>query len=164
MSCIRFSTTAQREQFRAAAPGMPGVDTALDATDDVATRMSVPVFTEGKLRRLLALASSPSAKIRESVASNRHAPAAVLDTLAHDGDSGVRSWVARNETAPLAVLDGLARDRDDSVRAWVATNPSTPAALVAHLSFDESETVRGVVRWRLGGGDVVSPASGASRD
>lgn len=141
MSCIRFTTPAQRRQLAALAPAM------LTAAE-VAARHPAPPVTPSKLRRLRLLADHADPKIRESVASSHHTPADVAEALAHDPDAGVRAWLARNETVPRDILRRLAHDESQTVRGFVAVNVSTPAEVVAELAEDPSDIVRGLVVWR----------------
>src|SRR5438128_876491 len=110
MSCIRFNTTAQREAMRHDAD-------ALEAGDQAILHLSPPV-TESKIARLRLLAEHSRATIRQSVASNRHAPHDLLAALAADRDAGVRGEVARNETTAPELVETLSRDADARVRCW----------------------------------------------
>lgn len=144
MSCIRFSTEAQRAQLREAIETRP----AMLTPEQAASRHPVPVVTESKIRRLRILASDANPKIRESVASNRHAPDDVSASLARDPDDGVRSCLARNETVSPDVLRSLAGDESATVRGWLAINALAPTDVLDRLATDSSETVRGLVAWR----------------
>lgn len=141
MSCIRFNTPAQRQQMRDAAPSMMSPEQA-------ASLHPAPAVTESKIRRLRDLAASPDPKIRESVASSRHAPADVLASLSRDRDVGVRAWVARNPVVPLDILSLLVDDESETVRGWLAVNPQSPSETFERLASDSSDTVRGLVAWR----------------
>lgn len=141
MSCIRFSTSAQRAAL--AADGALG----LTASDAALLHLAPPV-TDSKLRRLRLLAEHSNPGIRESVASSRHAPQEVLAALAVDREERVRAAVARNECTPADVLRTLARDTAEQVRGWVALNYSAPADLLPILSADSSRTVRGLASWK----------------
>ncbi|HEV7957801.1 MAG: hypothetical protein JWL94_1567 [Microbacteriaceae bacterium] len=143
MSCIRFSTRAQREQLSATVPVML-------TPAEAASQHPAPVMTESKIRRLRLLGADPNPRIRETVAGSCHAPADLLATLAEDADAGVRAGLARNESAPLDILRRLAVDDSETVRGWLALNPSTPAEALPGLASDPSETVRGLVGWRFG--------------
>ena len=76
MSCIRFTTNAQREAIRRDAVALADGDQAI-------LHLSPPV-TESKITRLRQLATHTRPGIRQSVASNRHAPQDLLLTLAAD--------------------------------------------------------------------------------
>lgn len=143
MSCIRFNTPAQRAQMRAAAP-------ALVTAAEVAARHPAPPVTESKIRRLRLLAESPDPKIRESVASSRHAPADLAERLAHDPAPSVRAQVARNETVSCDLLRELADDEAEAVRGWVAVNFFVPADVMERLRDDPSPVVRGLAEWKAG--------------
>lgn len=141
MSCIRFSTPAQRLAMRDLAPAM------LTAEQAAALHPAPPV-TESKLRRLRLLAGDANPRIRESAASNHNTPADVLTDLAKDADESVRICVARNEHTPCEVLRSLADDSSDTVRGWVAVNAQAPADVISRLADDPSETVRRLVHWK----------------
>jgi hypothetical protein len=141
MSCIRFNTPAQRAQMRAAAPAML-------TPEQAAALHPAPAVTVSKVRRLRLLAEHSNPKIRESVASSSHAPADLLERLAHDADAGVRGCVARNEAAPCDVLRELAHDDDETVRGWVAVNFFVPDDAMRELAEDRSDTVRALVGWK----------------
>jgi hypothetical protein len=146
MSCIRFSTPAQREAMRRMAPTMLSADEAAALAS--APPRAVPPVTASKLARLRLLARDADPRIRESVASNPHVPADVVDELSRDADDGVRSWVARGAAASEDVLRRLAGDASERVRGFVALHPSTPPDAVELLAADPSGTVRGLVAWR----------------
>src|SRR5215210_3016159 len=110
MSCIRFTTTAQRDAMRQDA-------SALAAGDQAILHLSPPV-TESKITRLRLLAAHERPGIRQSVASNRHAPQDLLRVLATDRDAAVRGEVAKNEATELDLLEALSHDRDARVRCW----------------------------------------------
>ncbi|MBX3099681.1 MAG: hypothetical protein KF761_08880 [Salinibacterium sp.] len=141
MSCIRFTTPAQRAQMRAMAPAMV-------TAEDAKALHPAPSITESKIRRLRLLARSPNPKIRESVGSSYHTPDDVFFDLAHDPDPSVRSCVARNEHAPCDVLRELAHDTSEQVRGWVALNYFVPDDAMADLARDPSPTVLGLVAWK----------------
>jgi hypothetical protein len=141
MSCIRFNTPAQRQQFAAMAPAML---TAAEARE----LHPAPPVTESKIARLRVLAASPNPKIRESVASSYHAPADVFAELAKDTDAGVRGWLARNESVPCDILRSLANDESEVVRGWLALNFYVPADVMEQLAGDPSDTVRALVEWK----------------
>lgn len=140
MSCIRFSTAAQRAQIQRDAG-------AIEAADAAVLHLAPPV-TESKLARLRLLAQHASPGIRQSVASNRHAPADLLESLAADPDPAVRGEVARNEAAPVALVERLARDVDARVRCWAVLNPGLPDAAVPVLLDDADAQVRRLAGWR----------------
>lgn len=140
MSCIRFSTAPQRDAMRHEAEAVAGGDRAI-------LHLSPPV-TQGKLARLRLLARHALPGIRQSVASNRHAPADLLQRLAADDDPAVRGEVARNENAPAALVEALAADADPRVRCWAVLNPSLDAATVAVLADDPDGQVRRLAGWR----------------
>lgn len=138
MSCIRFNTPAQRAAMRR---------DVLEAEDAAVLHLAPPV-TASKIARLRLLARHDSAGIRQSVASNRHAPADLLAALATDPDPSVRGEVARNETSPAELLAALAADEDPRVRCWAALNPSLPADAVRRLADDADAQVRRLAGWR----------------
>lgn len=141
MSCIRFNTPAQRQAMREYAPAML-------TPEEAARQHPAPPVTESKIRRLRLLATSETARIRESVASSYHTPEDLFETLARDPDAGVRGCVARNEAAPCDVLRSLADDESEQVRGWLAVNYYVPADVMNRLATDENETVRALVRWK----------------
>ncbi len=141
MSCIRFNTPAQHAQIQRA------LITGREGEDPVAQFLS-PAVTESKVARLTAMAASPHAKIRESVALSYHAPDEIYHRLATDSDAGVRECLARNQKAPCDVLRILARDASERVRAFVAVNYQVPDDAMELLSDDPSELVRSLVRWK----------------
>jgi hypothetical protein len=147
MSCIRFSTTAQRA-------AMQGDAAAIAALDQVILHRSPPV-TESKIARLRLLADHPRPGIRQSVASSRTAPLDLLERLAGDRDPGVRGEVAKNEIAPASLVDRLSHDRDARVRCWAVLNPVLPAERVRALTADRDAQVARLAGWRLG---AVQPA------
>jgi len=140
MSCVTFLNAAQRAALRECA------EERLTPEEIRASHPSPPA-TEGKLRRLRALARSTDPSIRQSAALNQHCPVDVLELLAADDDPGVRQCVARQPLAPDSLLRELARDPVRDVRGWVAANPSATSELLALLAGDDDATVRGVVRW-----------------
>lgn len=155
MSCVRFTTPAQRRQLAAMAPRML-------SAEEVRARHPAPPVTASKLARLRLLARHENPKIRESVASSPHAPADVVGALAQDPDAGVRAWLARNESATCEVLRALADDESETVRGWVALNRSVPADVMDRLADDPSATVRGLVAWKWALRDEAAP-SGAQQ-
>jgi Leucine rich repeat variant len=140
MSCIRFTTSAQRAQIQRDSA-------AIDAADAAVLHLAPPV-TESKLARLRLLAQNASPGIRQSVASNRHAPADLLATLAVDPEAAVRGEVARNEAAPVELVERLAQDPDARVRCWAVLNPGLPASVVPALLEDADPQVRRLAGWR----------------
>jgi hypothetical protein len=140
MSCIRFSTSAQRAQIQRDAP-------AIEAADAAVLHLAPPV-TDSKLARLRLLAQHTSPGIRQSVASNRHAPADLLAALAADPEAAVRGEVARNETSPAELVERLAQDRDARVRCWAVLNPGLPGSAVPALLADADPQVRRLAGWR----------------
>jgi len=141
MSCIRFTTAAQLEALHRTAP-------AVLTAEQAAALHPAPEITPSKIRRLRLLAEHRDPKVRESVASSRHAPLDVQQALAHDPDEGVRSCLARNPTAPPSVLTVLVGDTSERVRSWLAVNDATPPAAVTMLECDESPAVRDLLLWR----------------
>jgi hypothetical protein len=142
MSCIRFTTKAQREAMRADAG-------ALAAGDQAILHLSPPV-TESKITRLRLLAAHARPTIRQSVASNRHAPQDLLRELAADRDAGVRGEVAKNEATDPELVASLSHDRDARVRCWAVLNPVLPDARVRELEADPDAQVRRLAGWRIG--------------
>ncbi len=139
MSCIRFNTTAQRQQLSG--------ETRLAGDDPVAAFLS-PAITESKVERIRRLSKDANPKIRESAALSYHAPLEVYEALSKDPDVGVRACLARNQATPCDVLRALARDADETVRAFVAINYSVPADAMELLSADTSPTVQKLVAWK----------------
>jgi hypothetical protein len=142
MSCIRFTTNAQREAIRRDAAALADGDQAI-------LHLSPPV-TASKLARLRQLATHARAGIRQSAASNRHAPQDLLRTLASDHDAAVRGEVARNEAADPALVERLSHDRDARVRCWAVLNPALPDDRVRELTADGDAQVARLAGWRLG--------------
>jgi hypothetical protein len=142
MSCIRFNTNAQREAMRRDAAALAGGDQAI-------LHLSPPV-TESKIARLRQLAAHPRPGIRQSVASNRHAPQDLLVALAADRDAAVRGEVARNETTDPALVERLSHDRDAQVRCWAVLHPALPDDRVRELATDGDAQVARLAGWRLG--------------
>ena len=140
MSCIRFNTTAQREQLAQAV-------SRADGDGPVAAFLS-PAITESKIARIRVMSLDPNPKIRESAALSYHAPLEVYEALAVDPNEGVRTCLARNAQAPCDVLRTLARDSSDTVRGFVAINFSVPEDAMALLSQDKSPTVQKLVAWK----------------
>ena len=147
MSCIRFNTTAQRDAMRADA-------SALAVGDQAILHLSPPV-TASKIARLRLLARHDRPGIRQSVASNRHAPQDLLAALAADRDAAVRGEVAKNESASVALLEALSHDRDPRVRCWAVMNPMLPDDRVQALAADGDPQVARIAGWRL---SAVQPA------
>lgn len=141
MSCIRFTTPAQRRQMKAMAPAML-------TAGQTEVLHPAPLVTASKITRLRLLATHPNPKIRESVASSYNTPGDLFTAFATDAHEGVRACVARNETAPRDVLRSLVDDPSERVRGFLALNFSVPADTMARLSLDTSETVRSLVQWR----------------
>mgnify|MGYP000007981842 CR=1 FL=1 len=140
MSCIRFNTTAQREQMaEAVANGR--------SESPVAAFLS-PAITETKIARITRMASDPNPKIRESAALSYHAPLEVYEALAQDSNEGVRTCLARNAQAPCDVLRTLSQDPSETVRAFVAVNYSVPEDAMERLREDSSPTVQKLVAWK----------------
>jgi len=142
MSCIRFTTTAQREAIRRDAA-------ALAAADQAILHLSPPM-TESKIARLRLLATHQRPSIRQSVASNRSAPRDLLLTLAEDRDAGVRGEVAKNEATDPALVDRLSHDRDARVRCWAVLNPALSEDRVRELRSDRDPQVARLAGWRIG--------------
>lgn len=142
MSCIRFNTSAQRESMRH--------DAASIAAEDQAILHLSPPVTESKITRLRLLAAHPRATIRQSVASNRHAPHDLLVTLAADQDPAVRGEVAKNEAADAALVETLSHDRDARVRCWAVLNETLPMSRVHELESDRDAQVARLAGWRIG--------------
>lgn len=142
MSCIRFSTTAQREAMRR--------DAASVAAGDQAILHLSPPITESKLTRLRLLAEHARPSIRQSVASNLHAPQDLLVQLSADRDAGVRGEVAKNEATVPALVETLSHDRDARVRCWAVLNPVLPDERVRELESDADAQVARLARWRIG--------------
>ena len=142
MSCIRFTTNAQRAAIRRDAAGLADGDQAI-------LHLSPPV-TESKISRLRQLSAHPRPGIRQSVASNRHAPQDLLLALAADPDAAVRGEVAKNETTDPALVERLSRDRDARVRCWAVLNPALRVDRVRELATDGDAQVARLAGWRLG--------------
>ncbi|WP_235736290.1 HEAT repeat domain-containing protein [Nocardioides alcanivorans] len=131
-------------------PGQRAALAASTAAGPPLSSFASPPASEGKVRRVHALAASPKAVIRESAALAHHAPREVLEVLADDAEVGVRRCVARNEHTPAPVLRKLSRDPDPLVRGWVAANPTVPDDLLVTLATDPDPGVRAVVTWAEG--------------
>jgi hypothetical protein len=142
MSCIRFNTTAQREAMRHDAE-------ALESGDQAILHLSPPV-TASKIARLRLLAEHSRPTIRQSVASNRHAPHDLLVTLAADRDAAVRGEVARNESTAPELVATLSHDADARVRCWAVLNAALPDERVRELVADRDAQVARLAGWRLG--------------
>jgi hypothetical protein len=147
MSCIRFNTKAQREAMRR--------DSAvIEAGDQAILHLSPPV-TESKIARLRLLATHARPSIRQSVASNRHAPSDLLLTLSADRDPGVRGEVAKNEATDPALVAILSHDKDARVRCWAVLNPALPDDRVRELETDRDAQVARLAGWRIGAAELV---------
>ncbi len=142
MSCIRFTTKAQLAAIRSDAG-------ALAQGDQAILHLSPPI-TESKITRLRLLAAHERPGIRQSVASNLHAPQDLLRELAADRDAGVRGEVAKNEATDPDLVEFLSRDRDARVRCWAVLNPVLPDARVRELESDPDSQVRRLAGWRIG--------------
>jgi hypothetical protein len=140
MSCIRFNTTAQREQMAQAVAKGTG-------DDPVASFLS-PAITASKIARIKTMSLDANPKIRESAALSYHAPLEVYERLAMDPNEGVRTCLARNAQAPCDVLRTLSRDSSETVRAFVAINHSVPEDAMERLREDTSPTVQKLVAWK----------------
>lgn len=147
MSCIRFTTNAQREAIRRDAAALADGDQAI-------LHLSPPV-TASKIARLRLLAAHERPGIRQSVAANRHAPQDLLVQLSADRDAAVRGEVAKNEATDPALVERLSRDRDARVRCWAVLNPALPDERVSELALDGDAQVARLAGWRLG---AVQPA------
>lgn len=123
-------------------------DSALIEAADAAALHLAPPVTESKIARLRLLARHEKAGIRQSVASNRHAPADLLATLATDPDAAVRGEVARNDSAPRELVGRLAADHDARVRCWAVLNPGLDEGAVEALLKDPDRQVRRLAGWR----------------
>lgn len=141
MSCIHFSTPAQRQAMREHRPVML-------SAQDAARLHPAPPITASKLARLRLLAADSNPKIRASAASSHHLPEDSFAALAADPDEAVRTSVARNEWAPSDVLRSLADDESERVRGFLAINHFAPADVMERLADDSSEIVRGLVSWK----------------
>ena len=135
MSCVSFWGPGTRERMVAAMAAPP-----------VATFAS-PGASEGKLRRVALMATSPDPRVRESAALNAHVPAEVLVSLAADSEMSVRCCVARSPQATPEVLERLAADASAPVRRWVAAHRATPSSVMDLLAEDPDAGVREVVQW-----------------
>ncbi len=140
MSCIRFNTKAQRDSMAADAGAL--------STEDVAILHLAPPVTESKLTRLRLLAGHPRPGIRQSVASNLHAPLDLLRLLAGDADAAVRGEVAKNPTSPADLVEALAADPDPRVRCWAVLNPVLPDAAADAMAADRDPQVARLAGWR----------------
>ena len=80
--------------------------------------------------------------MRVETASNKNAPAAVLQILARDNLDEVRTAATINPACPADTLTVLARDDDTATRGCVASNINCPPALLAALAEDSSLNVR----------------------
>lgn len=147
MSCIRFNTTAQKEQLEA-------LRSRPEGDEPVASFLSPPI-TESKVQRIVRMSQDTNPKIRESAALSYHAPLAVYEKLAKDSDEGVRACLARNTHTPCDVLRILARDTSETVRAFVAVNYSVPQDAMDLLASDSSPTVQRLVEWKASLRDEV---------
>ena len=152
MSCIRFNTKAQRESMAADAG-------ALSSEDGAILHLAPPV-TESKLTRLRLLAEHPRAGIRQSVASNLHAPLDLLEALAADRDPAVRGEVAKNQVSPPALVARLAADGDARVRCWAVLNPVLPDEAVRAMTADRDAQVARLAGWRLAAEQAPQPVLG----
>lgn len=141
MSCIRFNTRAQRDAMRD--------DAAVLAAGDQAVLHLSPPVTESKIQRLRLLAAHERPGIRQSVASNLHAPLDLLRLLAADRDPAVRGEVAKNGASPIELVVQLAGDRDARVRCWAVLNPLLPDEAVRELVGDHDAQVARLAGWRL---------------
>jgi hypothetical protein len=139
MSCIRFNTTAQRQQM-ASAPRAAG--------DEPVAAFLSPAITDSKIERIRRMSLDKNPKIRESAALSYHAPLDVYEALARDTDEGVRICLARNQSAPCNVLRFLAKDPSETVRAFVAINYAVPEDAMERLVTDPSEVVQKLVAWK----------------
>ncbi|GAA1742537.1 hypothetical protein [Aeromicrobium alkaliterrae] len=135
MSCVSFWGPDARERMVAAMAAPP-----------VATFAS-PGVSDGKLRRVALMATSPDPRVRESAALNAHVPVEVLESLAVDPEMSVRCCVARSPQASPEVLTWLARDESAPVRRWVGAHPVTPPEVMDSLAEDPDVGVREVVQW-----------------
>lgn len=142
MSCIRFNTKAQRESM--------AEDAGTLSSEDGAILHLAPPVTESKLSRLRLLAAHPRPGIRQSVASNLHAPLDLLESLAADAAPAVRGEVAKNPSSPAALVSRLAADPDARVRCWAVLNPVLPDDAVREMADDRDAQVSRLVGWRLG--------------
>ena len=140
MSCIRFNTTAQREQMAEAV--------AKGTSDNPVAAFLSPAITDTKVARIRRMAADPNPKIRESAALSYHAPLEVYEALATDPNEGVRTCLARNAQAPCDVLRTLSKDASETVRAFVAVNYSVPEDAMERLRDDSSPTVHKLVAWK----------------
>lgn len=140
MSCIRFNTTAQREQLST-------LRSRPEGDEPVAAFLS-PAITDSKIARIVRMSDDPNPKIRESAALSYHAPLAVYEKLAKDPNEGVRACLARNTHTPCDVLRSLAHDSSETVRAFVAVNYSVPQDAMDVLAEDDSPTVQRLVEWK----------------
>ncbi len=140
MSCIRFNTTAQREQMAEAV--------ANGSSENPVAAFLSPAITETKIARITRMASDANPKIRESAALSYHAPLEVYEALATDSNEGVRTCLARNAQAPCDVLRTLSKDPSETVRAFVAVNYSVPEDAMERLREDSSPTVQKLVAWK----------------
>ncbi len=149
MSCIRFTTPAQRRQLADHAPAMlPVGSTTESADDEPVARFLSPTVTASKIARIERLAKDADPKIRASAAASYHAPDRVYDALSRDADAGVRACIAKNEHVPCDILRRLATDPDERVRGFVALNYAVPADAMQRLADDASPVVRGLVDWK----------------
>ncbi len=139
MSCISFLSPEQRATL--------GQVTCELTPDEVRAAHPMPPVTDGTLRRIRLMATSPDPQIRAAAASKRQTPPETLEALGRDADLLVRSSVARNDTAAPDVLRRLGGDASAQVRGWVAANRACPIDVLDTLADDRDDTVRKVVAW-----------------
>ena len=96
------------------------------------------------------LASHPSVKVRQSLASNPNATSDTLTIIAltmitEETSLEVHQAVAFHPNTPVSFLENLSEASNSSIRAGVASNPHAPQDLIEKLAKDESVEVRRAV-------------------
>lgn len=124
-------------------------DAAALGGDDQAILHLAPPVTTSKIARLRLLAAHERSGIRQSVASNRHAPADLLTALAADPHPAVRGEVAKNEATAADLVAMLSTDQDARVRCWAVLNPVLGEDRVRELADDPDSQVARLAGWRL---------------
>lgn len=91
----------------------------------------------------------------EKIASDKFAPADVLETLSKDEEPLIRVAVAGNPSSPPSLLSNLSTDENFHVRLTVAKNPKTEVDDLDRLVKDSNQTVAGFAKQNLKGRDFT---------
>lgn len=96
--------------------------------------------TTEELDLLVKLATDEVVEVVRAVASNKHCPVGILDTLATHRDPLVKHWVARHKNCSEVALYNFADSNDVTLAQWVASNAKCPVEALDMIFANHSDT------------------------